>query len=189
MDSSSSQNHPLLESEENSCKDDLPVKRPYSGWLLRHKLVATLLLLFLPSPALDIIPLLQGRYTENRPDLGHSSFSQYSFVSSPIISQELMSAIGGLEYNTPIMYRAQTDFWSINETLSNELWNALDTSPIGVALTDDYAKQHDLPLASRFPWDDEKGTYFIKAFHQIHCLVGTDLYQPRPKRADHVIRS
>ena len=78
---------------------------------------------------------------------------------------------GGLGYDTPTIYRAETDWWGENETLSNELWENLDTSPMGIALTDDYAKRHGIPIASRFPWDDAKGTYFVKAFHQLHCLV------------------
>ena len=42
---------------------------------------------------------------------------------------------------------------------------------MAVALTDEYAESHGLPIADRFPWDDDKGLYFIKAFHQLHCLV------------------
>ena len=96
---------------------------------------------------------------------------------------------GGLGYDTPTIYRARTEWWSENETLANELWDNLDTSPMALALSDDYAKTHNLPLASRFPWDDEKGTYFVKAFHQLHCLVSLLLSSDRKRLTDGVHRS
>lgn len=78
---------------------------------------------------------------------------------------------GGLGYDTPTVYRSHTDYWSNNEAMANELWNSIDTSPVGIALIDAYAEERGLPIASRFPWDGTKGTYFIKVFHQLHCLV------------------
>ena len=47
----------------------------------------------------------------------------------------------------------------------------MDSSPIIVALTDDYALKHNLDLSARFPWDDNKGIYHVKVFHHLHCLV------------------
>lgn len=41
---------------------------------------------------------------------------------------------------------------------------------MAIALADDRARSHDLPTASRFPGDNDKGTYFIKTFHPLHCL-------------------
>jgi hypothetical protein len=40
-----------------------------------------------------------------------------------------------------------------------------------VALSDDFANALGLPRSERFPWDHRKGRYFIKVFHQLHCLV------------------
>jgi hypothetical protein len=40
-----------------------------------------------------------------------------------------------------------------------------------VALDDSFADTHGLPRSDRFPWDEGKGRYFIKVFHQLHCLV------------------
>ena len=78
---------------------------------------------------------------------------------------------GGLKFDTPTVYRTPSEYWGNNETLSDELWEALDTSPIAVALDDGWVEKHNLPKGTRFPWDHSKGMYFIKAFHQMHCLV------------------
>lgn len=78
---------------------------------------------------------------------------------------------GGLGFDTPVIYQSSTDYWGENETLADELWNGVDTDPLVVALSDDYAQQHDLEMSGRFPWDDEKGIYFLKAFHNLHCLA------------------
>ena len=78
---------------------------------------------------------------------------------------------GGLTYDTPVVYQSLTDYWGENNTLADYLWDALDTDPVTVAISDVWAKQHHLPQSIRFPWDDSKGLYYIKAFHQLHCLV------------------
>lgn len=78
---------------------------------------------------------------------------------------------GGLGHDTPVPYHIHTEYTSSNTTLADSLWEALDSSPIIVALTDSYAQSQGLDLSVRFPWDDTKGIYHIKAFHHIHCLV------------------
>lgn len=82
---------------------------------------------------------------------------------------------GGLGYDHPVEYRVRSDYSSSNETLADSLWESIDISPIIVTLSDDYARQHQLETSARFPWDDAKGIYHIKAFHHLHCLVG---FQP-----------
>lgn len=66
--------------------------------------------------------------------------------------------------------------------MADELWNGMDTDPIVVALSDDYAQQHDLKISGRFPWDDEKGIYFLKGFHNLHCLASLLLVPAEPTR-------
>ncbi len=73
-------------------------------------------------------------------------------------------------------YHTHTEYGASNDTLADELWEAIDSSPIVVALTDNYAIQHGLETSARFPWDDEKGIYHVKAFHHLHCLVGCPLH-------------
>lgn len=78
-----------------------------------------------------------------------------------------------LKYDTPLIYYNHTDYMSNNDTLQDEMWDSIDTSPLVVALDDEWATEHQLPLSVfRFPWDSEaKGIYFLKAFHGLHCLV------------------
>jgi hypothetical protein len=52
-----------------------------------------------------------------------------------------------------------------------EWWESFDTGPIVVALDHAYTDSHGLARSVPFPWDDEKGLYHIKAFHDLHCLV------------------
>ncbi|KAI9711763.1 MAG: hypothetical protein M1820_001908 [Bogoriella megaspora] len=69
------------------------------------------------------------------------------------------------------MYQHHTPWWGAeNMTLADELWEHLDTDPMVVALDDAYVSEHDLPRSSRWAWDDTKGRYFLKVFHQLHCL-------------------
>lgn len=78
---------------------------------------------------------------------------------------------GALDHDTPVTYHPHTGYSSSNTTLADSLWEALDSSPIIVALSDSYAQSRGLSLSVRFPWDNTKGIYHIKAFHHMHCLV------------------
>lgn len=90
------------------------------------------------------------------------------------------STTGGLGYDHPVEYRVHSDYSSGNTTLADNLWESIDSSPIIVALSDNYARKHKLETSARFPWDDAKGIYHIKAFHHLHCLVGFNLCENFP---------
>ena len=79
----------------------------------------------------------------------------------------------GLTYDTPTTYQNYTDYMSSDQAKADDLWASIDTSPMVVALRDDWAVEHDLPLSIfRFPWDqDSKGLYYLKVYHGLHCLV------------------
>lgn len=70
-------------------------------------------------------------------------------------------------------YHNYTDYMHSNNSISDKLWDDLDISPLVVALSDDWAEEHGLPVSVfRFPWDEKsKGLYYLKAFHGLHCLV------------------
>ncbi|KAF2736291.1 hypothetical protein EJ04DRAFT_490041 [Polyplosphaeria fusca] len=76
----------------------------------------------------------------------------------------------GLALDTPSSYHIYTEFINHNRSISDPLWEALDSSPIVVALDAAYARRHKLKESIPFPWDQSKGLYHIKAFHHIHCL-------------------
>lgn len=86
------------------------------------------------------------------------------------------SAYTGLGLDTPSTHFHHTEYWGSNQTRADQLWESIDTNPMVVALTDTFADAHDLPRSDRFPWDKSKGRYFIKVFHQLHCLVSTLSY-------------
>ncbi|KAI9660067.1 MAG: hypothetical protein M1821_001419 [Bathelium mastoideum] len=76
----------------------------------------------------------------------------------------------GLTYENTQTYTFNSDYWGENGTLADELWDNIDINPIAVALSDEWVEEHNLEHSLRFPWDDQKGIYFIKAFHSLHCL-------------------
>lgn len=78
-----------------------------------------------------------------------------------------------LAFDTPIAYNAYTDYWDpkANQSFADEAWDAIDTDPVAIALSDDYAKKHGLMYSTRFPWDTEKSVYYIKGYHDLHCIV------------------
>lgn len=58
-----------------------------------------------------------------------------------------------------------------NHSLLDERWEAIDINPGVVALSDEWAVEHNLAPTQRFPWDASKGVYLLTAFHTLHCLV------------------
>ncbi|KAI9653508.1 MAG: hypothetical protein M1821_007016 [Bathelium mastoideum] len=80
-------------------------------------------------------------------------------------------SFAGLSYDTPITYQHHSPWWgATNMTLADQLWEHLDTDPMVVALDDAYVSAHNLPHSGRWAWDATKGRYFLKVFHQLHCL-------------------
>ncbi|PQE06241.1 cytochrome p450 protein [Rutstroemia sp. NJR-2017a BBW] len=77
---------------------------------------------------------------------------------------------GHITQDTPLVFRATSDYWGENETLADELWESINIDPITVALSSEYVEQHGLADSARFPWDNDKRTYILKGFHDLHCL-------------------
>ena len=73
----------------------------------------------------------------------------------------------------PYTYVAKNEWWRNNETRSDELWNGINTDGICISLTDTCAREKGLAISGRFPWDKDRGLYFIKGIHDMHCLVNT----------------
>lgn len=79
--------------------------------------------------------------------------------------------VAGLSDNMPYTYVAKNEWWGDNETRSDELWNGVNTDGVCISLTDTYAREKGLAISGRFPWDNDRGLYFIKGIHDMHCLV------------------
>ncbi|KAJ4362979.1 hypothetical protein N0V83_010096 [Neocucurbitaria cava] len=78
----------------------------------------------------------------------------------------------GLAFDTPIPYRAMSEYWHPNATDSEmeAAWDTIDTNAIAVALHDDWADSVGLAPSTRFPWDTERSVYYVKGVHDLHCL-------------------
>ena len=86
----------------------------------------------------------------------------------------ILTYLGGLTFDTLIPYQTQSEYWNrtaANSTDAEEAWDSIDTNPMAVALHDNFAKNVGLAPSTRFPWDTERSIYYIKGFHDLHCLV------------------
>lgn len=78
----------------------------------------------------------------------------------------------GLIFDTPIAYEPISQFWNPNISAHDmdAAWDAIDTSPMAVALHDDFIRRVGLPPSGPFPWDTERSIYYLKGFHDLHCV-------------------
>ena len=135
-----------------------------------RRLTLSLLVLSLLA---NVLLLYKNASLQHAPDLGRSKYSNVARYSLTPFDISSNATSGGLGYDYPVEYEIHTDYSGSNSTLADQLWEAIDSSPIVVALTDEWATAHDLETSARFPWDDAKGIYHVKAFHHLHCLVGS----------------
>jgi hypothetical protein len=98
-----------------------------------------------------------------------SEYSKLSIFNSRI-SQGLQ-VLAGLGLTTKATYWQSTAYTDENRTISDAVWEAIDTSPNTISLDKDYTRKHNLADSIPFPWDQSKGLYIVKAFHHMHCLV------------------
>ena len=97
----------------------------------------------------------------------------------------LISSEAGLAHDVSTPYEHDTEFNSKNETVRDAAWDSISIDPLVIAVTKDWAKDKGLTPSWDFPWDGNKQYYFLKVFHQLHCLVGTIRSFCLPLMADH----
>jgi hypothetical protein len=167
MDHCSISNEPLLSPRLHDTDDDYGdvahEKLPTidSTWFRRpcgRDVLVALACVSLPSLILNII--LVHNKVKHDPAIPH-------------LGAAYKSAYTGLSLDTPSIHCHHTDYWSTKQTVADDLWESIDTNPMVVALTDGFVDSHGLPRSDRFPWDENKGGYFVKVFHQLHCLVSS----------------
>jgi hypothetical protein len=83
----------------------------------------------------------------------------------------LLTLPAGLERNLKLPYNHANEWW-LAETLADVLWNNINLNPGFVALDNSFVVEKGLPPSWPFPWDNTKSFYAIKAYHDLHCLVG-----------------
>lgn len=81
----------------------------------------------------------------------------------------LILEAGLTKVNTALVH--ENDWWSLNESLSDRLWDGIKTEQGMVALSKTFTDSKGLPRGVTFPWDEQKGVYFLQAYHTLHCLV------------------
>lgn len=88
----------------------------------------------------------------------------------PLQKIEPSSRFAGLQCTREEPYVLVTQYSSDNEKLQDGLWHDINVDNGVVALSDEWAAQHGLRTAQRFPWDRKKGIYILHGFHNLHCL-------------------
>ena len=84
----------------------------------------------------------------------------------------------GLQADVQIPYQYKTEYSGDNETLANELWEAINSTSAGaIALDHEWAASKGLIRAQNFPWDTGKGIYYVQGIHEVHCVVGFTVAQ------------
>lgn len=96
---------------------------------------------------------------------------------SAVDDTKLMFGAAGVAFDTPTTFDYDNEWWGENETRATELWDSIKTDLIAIAPTNDWVDSKGLQRSgdfesARFPWDPKRGLYFLKVYHQLHCLVG-----------------
>ncbi|CAK47177.1 hypothetical protein AAWM_04785 [Aspergillus awamori] len=76
----------------------------------------------------------------------------------------------GLAWDTHKPYSHHSEYTSENATHADEMWESLSMDPMVIAPTWEWAQSKGLSDSWAFPWDSNRRIYFIKVFHQLHCL-------------------
>ena len=160
---------PLLEHEVL-----VPRSRVRRGWIRRHICKISLCAILIVSVTLNGLQyagqVSLPRFADQRKP-GKKSLSMVFQFQNLEVTHPWLGGFSGLKYDTPVVYETYTDYWSENKTLSDELWDSLESDAIAISLTDDFVNDNGIPESEGFPWDTERSLYFIKAFHHTHCLV------------------
>ncbi|KAI9041299.1 uncharacterized protein KD926_007253 [Aspergillus affinis] len=90
-------------------------------------------------------------------------------MPSKILSAQ-HSPYTGLGFDMQIPYAHDTEYTSSNETHADYMWENLNIDPMIIAPTLEWAESMNLPGSWAFPWDSNRRIYFVKVFHQLHCL-------------------
>ena len=84
----------------------------------------------------------------------------------------------GLQADVETQYQYETEYSGDNETLANELWEAINSTSAGaIALNHEWAALKGLIRAQSFPGDTGKGIYHVQGIHDFHCVVGFTVAQ------------
>lgn len=133
----------------------------------------------LVSVAVNILLLINNtRLHDTSRDSGRTKYSKEPCHRYCLF----LTRAGGINFDTMVPFQSYSDYWNpnISDEITDANWDAIDTNPMAISLHDDFAKQVGLGPSTRFPWDTERSIYYIKGFHDLHCLVCHSLTQTLP---------
>lgn len=165
------QYRPLSKDDEQEGLDRLSASHEHASYTTRSRsTLKVCVIALLLSLALNILLALDyNRLRVASQDRGRTKYSQYS--SNDLHS--LLTETGGITFDNTLPFHAYSEYWNpnISDEEMDAAWDLIDTNPMAISLGDDLAKQLDLGPSTRFPWDTERSIYYIKGFHDLHCLV------------------
>ncbi|KAI1342869.1 hypothetical protein F5Y15DRAFT_428838 [Xylariaceae sp. FL0016] len=98
----------------------------------------------------------------------YMAFTHFFYDSTTV--REPLSAFANMKRNREEPFVVVTPYSSDNETLQDQLWHDINVDAAVIALSDEWASEHNLRAAQRFPWDQTKGIYILHGYHNLHCL-------------------
>lgn len=119
----------------------------------------------------------------------YASFSASTTIGSSQTSRFPSSYWIGAEKTISKTFHWNTPYSEENKTETNVLWK--DLFPIGqgvVYLPTPWAESQNLPASSKNVNDESQSTYFVAAYHQLHCLsvIRSALYKFKEGREKEV---
>lgn len=81
--------------------------------------------------------------------------------------------LAGLARDVPVEWNPYSPYGTGNKDEKNRsiMWESFDISPGSVSLDKQWAKNHGLPRAQKFPWDHSRSLYLLNGHHSLHCMV------------------
>ncbi|APA08408.1 predicted protein [Sclerotinia sclerotiorum 1980 UF-70] len=105
-----------------------------------------------------------------------------------------LSQYAGLARDYPIALGKDSPYTDSNETLRNEVWEAINIDAGMIAVPDGFVSDKNLHPSQRFVWDKSKSVYLLNGHHTLHCVRAVyislmEFWQERPqsRRWEHVI--
>ena len=146
-----------------------PISNAQRSWGCYRRTQIGVLVLIL-SVALNLVEYFQ--LCQQKTIAIEASRSKFGKVPSQSLYTLLTDPLAGLQANVETQYQYKTEYSGENETLATELWEAINSTSAGaIALDHDWAKSKGLIRAQNFPWDTEKGIYYVQGIHDVHCVV------------------
>ncbi|QSZ35664.1 hypothetical protein DSL72_006786 [Monilinia vaccinii-corymbosi] len=120
--------------------------------------------------------------------------SEWHFKRYHSACKNELSPYAGLARDYPIALGKDSPYTDSNETLRNEVWEAINIDAGMIAVPDSFVEDKKLHPSQRFVWDKRKSVYLLNGHHTLHCVRAVyislmEFWQGKPqsRRWEHVI--